>query len=64
MASGDSQHEAAFREKIQILLEVFDIIDAAFKFAMASDQRSKWLFERRDDIKRLLEQMGGADPNA
>ena len=64
MASGDSDHEAAFRAKVQVLLEVFDLIDAAFKFAMASDQRSKWLFERRDDIKRLLEQMGGSDPNA
>jgi hypothetical protein len=64
MAGGDSEKEAAFREKVQVLLEVFDLIDAAFKFAMASDQRSKWLFERRDEIKRLLQQMGDSQPNA
>jgi DNA-binding transcriptional regulator GbsR (MarR family) len=64
MASGDSPQEADFRIKVQTLLEVFDLIDAAFAFAMASDERSKWLFERRDDIKRLLQQMGGSQKDA
>jgi DNA-binding transcriptional regulator GbsR (MarR family) len=61
MAGGETPQATDFRAKVQALLEVFDLIDAAFKFAMASDERSKWLFERRDDIKRLLQQMGGSD---
>lgn len=61
MASGGSESESAFRAKVQVLLDLFDLIDHAFRFAMADDERSKWLFERRDEIKRLLEQMGGSD---
>lgn len=61
MASGESESESAFRAKVQVLLDLFDLIDHAFRFAMADDERSKWLFERRDEIKRLLEQMGGSD---
>jgi len=60
MAGGESEAEQAFRAKVQNLLDLFDLIDHAFRFAMADDERSKWLFERREEIKRLLEQMGGA----
>jgi DNA-binding transcriptional regulator GbsR (MarR family) len=61
MAGGESDTEQAFRHKVQSLLDLFDLIDHAFRFAMADDERSRWLFDRREEIKRLLEQMGGSD---
>lgn len=57
MADGDSAAEITFREKIGTLLEVFSLIDAAFRFAMSSDERSRWLFDNRNEIKALLQQM-------
>jgi DNA-binding transcriptional regulator GbsR (MarR family) len=61
MVPGNSVQEKEFRLRIQTLLDVFDLIDAAFRFAMSSDERSRKLFERRADIKRLLEQMSGVE---
>ncbi|MDQ2986065.1 MAG: MarR family transcriptional regulator [Armatimonadota bacterium] len=61
LAGGSSDQEETFRVKVQTLLDLFDLIDAAFKFAMANDERSKWLFQRRDEIKRLLEQMAATE---
>src|SRR5688500_9520126 len=57
MASGESATEEAFRGKVQTLLEVVDLLDAAFKFALSSDDRARRLLERRDDIKRHIVHM-------
>ena len=61
MVPGESEQEASFKQRVQTLLDLFDLIDAAFKFSMFNDERAKKLFERRDDIKRLLEQMSGME---
>ena len=51
--NGGSEIEGEFRQKIEALLE-------AFKFALSTDEKAKWLFERSSEIKSLLEQMGGS----
>lgn len=54
LAKGDSEESRRFREKLSGLLEVFDLVDAAFEFTLSSDDRARWIFENRSYIKQVL----------
>jgi DNA-binding transcriptional regulator GbsR (MarR family) len=43
-----------FRERLEGLLDVFDFVDVAFRFAMASDERIRWIFDHREEITLAL----------
>lgn len=49
-----SEETDAFRERISGLLEVFDTIDMAFKYAFATDNRLRQIVDGRQDLKDLL----------
>jgi DNA-binding transcriptional regulator GbsR (MarR family) len=47
---------ARLRERVEGLLEVFEAVDLAFRFAMTTDERFRFLVRNRQKIKALLEQ--------
>lgn len=55
MAADDSEATLKFQQRLSGLLEVFDLVDIAFRFAMANDERVRWIFRNRAEIKKMLE---------
>ncbi len=46
---------AHLRERVEGLLEVFEAVDMAFRFAMATDERFRFLVRNRHRIKAMLD---------
>jgi len=57
MAKSGSEESAVFRQRLSDLLEVFDLVDSAFRFAMANEERVRWVFEHREELKQMLERI-------
>lgn len=57
MAQSGTDESAKFRQRLSDLLAVFDMVDTAFKFAMASEERVRWVFEHREELRAILEQV-------
>lgn len=58
MATGGSEDAQKFREKVAGLLDVFDLVDIAFSFAMANEERVRWLYDNRRELKDMLRSLG------
>jgi DNA-binding transcriptional regulator GbsR (MarR family) len=46
-----------FRQRLGDLLSVFDLVDVAFRFAMSNEERVRWVYEHRDELRTMLEQI-------
>jgi DNA-binding transcriptional regulator GbsR (MarR family) len=55
MAQADTPPARAFRDRLDGLLEVFELVDMAFDFALANEERARWLFEHRNELREVLE---------
>ena len=60
MAIGETEEAKKFRDRLSGLLDVFDLVDTAFSFAMVNEERVRWIYEHRAEIKQMLENMGPA----
>ncbi len=54
-APADTVEAKQFRSRLSELLKVFDVVDFAFDFAMANEERIKFIVENRERFKELLE---------
>lgn len=54
-APTDTPQATQFRSRLAELLEVFEVVDFAFDFAMANEERIKFIVENRARFKELLE---------
>lgn len=55
---GGGERVALLRERVRGLLEVFEAVDLAFRFAMATDERFRFLVRNRHKVKALLDGVG------
>jgi DNA-binding transcriptional regulator GbsR (MarR family) len=51
----ESERAIIARERIEGLMHVFDTINIAFKLAMSTDDRLRWIVEHRQQLSHLLE---------